>query len=160
MTKRTPKSHRTGNEVVREDGRIEYEYSDGAWRFSNGHMARQHPKAMTYDSVTGSEAAESMHAKVREARLQALVSGAKQLDPGIRTVPEAAAMMTNSQFELATSPDMGHASTQAAKYLDKTLSLVQEESKEQHNSLTIVMTDTNAIDTLKRIADKAIGHSD
>ena len=160
MAKRKPKSHRTGNEVVREDGRIEYEYSDGAWRYETGSLARKHPASMTYDAESGTEAANSMHSKVREARLKALVTGAKQLDPGIRTVPEAAAMMATSQFELATSPDMGHASTQAAKYLDKTLSLVQESTKDQQNTLTITMTDATAIATLAKLADKATGHSD
>ncbi len=160
MAKRKPKSHRTGNEVVREDGRVEYEYSDGAWRFSNGHMARQHPKAMTFDSGTGAEAAESMHASVREARLQALVASAQDVDSSIRTVPEAAALITFKQTELATSPDMGHASTQAAKYVDRTLDLVQERTKEQANTLTITMTDTTAIETLKHLADKASGNRD
>ncbi len=159
MADKRAKSHRTGNEVVREDGRIEYEYSDGAWRFSNGHLARRHPGAVGFTSETGTSANEGRYERVRKARDRALIEAARHLKPGLgisATVEDAAALITKAQFELATSPDWAGASTGAAKYLDKTANFIQESTKEQHNSLTIVMTDANAIDTLKRIADKAI----
>ncbi len=164
MADKRAKSHRTGNEVVREDGRIEYEYSDGSWRFGNGQLARRHPKAPAlWDSEAGTLANTGRHQRVREARDRALIEAARHLKPDLgisATVEDAAALITKAQFELATSPDWAGASTGAAKYLDKTANFIQESTKEQHNSLTIVMTDANAIDTLKRIADKAIGSSD
>lgn len=154
MAKRKPKSHRTGNEVIREDGRIEYEYSDGAWRFDNGHMARQHPKAMTFDSDTGKKAADSMHLAVREAGYAAIVDKAQEVNPSVRTVPEAAAMVFAAQYELATSPDMGHGSTQAAKWTFSNLNLVEERTKEAGNTLTVHLTNEAAAAAVALLASR------
>ncbi len=154
MAKREPKSHRTGNEVVREDGRIEYEYSDGAWRFEKGALARQHPNIRLFDTETGTTAANGRHQRVLEAREQAYIKAARELDGNVASLHGAAAVVTDAQFQLATSPDMGHASTQAAKYLDKTLDLVEERAKEQANTLTLTLTDATAARVLERLAKR------
>lgn len=159
MAKRQPKSHRTGNEVVREDGRIEYEYKDAegvlSWRFSNGQLARRHPKAPAlWNSETGTQANNGRHQRVLAAREQALISAAQEVNPTVATVSDAAAIITAAQTQLATSPDMGHASTQAAKYVDKTLNLVEERAKEQGNTLTLQLTDATAARVLERLARK------
>ena len=155
MAKREPKSHKTGNEVVREDGRIEYEYSDGAWRFSNGHMARQHPLAVTWDSETGLKANEGRHERVRVAREAALIEAGKQLNPAVATVADAAALITKAQFELATSPDWAGASTNAAKYIDRTTDLIQESTKQEGNTITLTLTDATAARVLERLANRS-----
>ena len=156
MAKREPKSHRTGNEVVREDGRIEYEYSDGAWRFETGALARRHPASMAlFDSETGTAVINGRYREVREAREQALILAGKQLNPAVATVADAAALITKAQFELATSPDWAGASTNAAKYIDRTTDLIQESTKQEGNTITLTLTDATAARVLERLANRS-----
>ncbi len=164
MSKRKPKSHRTGETALNEQGQLTYEYSDGAWRYENGSLASPHPRAMGHwTSEQATTIQNERHQKVREARDRALIEAAVHLKPelgSMATVEDAAALITKAQFELATSPDWAGASTGAAKYLDKTADFIPESTKETGNTLTITMTDATAIATLSKLADKASGTSD
>ncbi len=151
MADKRAKSKRTGVIEVMEDGRTAYEYSDGALRYGNGQLARRHPKSPAlFNSETGTQANNGRHARVLEAREQAYIKAARELDGNVASLHGAAAVVTDAQFQLATSPDMGHASTQAAKYLDKTLSLVEEKKTETGDSIQVTLTG----DTVRRVLDR------
>ncbi len=153
---RKAKSHRTDVIEVMDDGRTAYEYSDGAWRYDNGQLARRHPKALApWNSETGTREIEGRHQKVLAAREQAYIKAARQLDGSVASLHGAAAVVTDAQFQLATSPDMGHASTQAAKYLDKTLSLVEESTKQLGDSITVTLTGATVARVLERLASRS-----
>ncbi len=155
MADKRAKSKRTGVIEVMEDGRTVYEYSDGALRYASGALAKPHPKAMQpWNSEQVTKIQNDRHKRVRVAREQAYIKAARELSGSVTTLPAAAAVVTDAQFQLATSPDMGHASTQAAKYLDKTLDLVEERAKEQANTLTLTLTDSTAARVLERLARK------
>ena len=158
MSKREPKSHRTGVIEVMDDGRTVYEYSDGALRYASGALAKPHPKAMQpWDSEQATTIQNDRHKRVREARNKALIEAAKHLKPELgelATVEDAAALITKAQFELATSPDWAGASTNAAKYIDRTTDLIQESTKQEGNTITLTLTDATAARVLERLANR------
>ncbi len=155
MADKRAKSKRTGITALNEHGKLTYEYSDGAWRYENGSLASPHPKAMAlWDSDEATTQINGRHQRVLEAREQAYIKAARELDGNVASLHGAAAVVTDAQFQLATSPDMGHASTQAAKDLDKTLDLVEERAKETANTLTLTLTDSTAARVLERLARK------
>lgn len=136
--------------VLSDQGKPTYEYTDGSWRYEGGQLARQHPKVTQFNSETGAIASNGRHQRVLEAREQAYIKAARELDGSVASLHGAAAVVTDAQFQLATSPDMGHASTQAAKYLDKTLDLIEETTAPTGDSIQVTLTG----DTVRRVLDR------
>lgn len=63
-------------ELVERDGQIVRRYADGALRNEQGHLIAPHPKAMRFDSETGTQAVEKRWQQHREGYVQGVIEGA------------------------------------------------------------------------------------
>ena len=113
------------------------EYSDGAKRYVSGNSLGKQPGALAelhpgMTPITNSEHSQALHARKREL---AMLSASEGMTRAVqanseyrpRTEFEAWGVVVEKQTELAITPDMGHASTQAAKLVGQAAGMLSSD---------------------------------
>ena len=103
--------------VTLDDGTEARQYADGSLRSSKGAYLRRPPgAAAVITSETAGPMAQRRHQLARERAAEGLVRGVQDgLSIQVAGAEDAWGYVIEKQTELATSPEEGHASTQAAK---------------------------------------------
>ena len=135
-------------------------YSDGAQRYADGRLAKQHPQAApTITSESAPAMVKRRHELAKEHAAAGLLRAVQANEQGYHdTAPAAWGVVVEKQTELALAIDTGRDSTQAAKFVGQATGYVgQQEPAGGADRRTFVLNITEgSYDRLKQLAGDVI----